>query len=366
MRQIPRRPLLPLLALALAAGGPAGAQAGRAGTPRAAPPHAAPPRPAAAPCTMGAADRAWLERALAGWAVAEREALRLTPTPLPAAVVFDARCAFTAPAGAAGPVAWRGAAHGGRVALPDGKALPPAVTSFAAPAGPNGGAFFVMALPSVWRAQGVRSGLGLEGLMDAVLLHELTHTRQFYYAAPTLAELTRRYGLPDDLSDDSLQRAFGDDSAYAAAYAAERDLLYAAAAAPDTAEARRLAGAALARLRARRARWFVGDSARWAPLDEIFLTMEGLGQWAAYAWLVGPRGPRLAPAVAQRELRRGGRFWTQDEGLALLLAVDRLVPGWQALAFAERPLTAEALLERAAAGPAGAPAAPAAAAPNRR
>ncbi|MEP6730093.1 MAG: hypothetical protein ABJE10_05625 [bacterium] len=298
-------------------------------------------------CAMGAADSTWLIRALANWRVVEREILRLSPTALPTIVTFDARCAFVAKARAEGKLVWRGAIHGGRIILPDGKVIPPNVTSFAAPADSGNGGFFVMSLPSVWRAQGVKSGLGVEGLMDVVLLHELMHTRQFYYANPKLAELTRRYNLSADMSDDDLQHAFEKNAAYVADYAKERDLLFASAAATDARESKRLACEALSTLRARRTRWFTGNSAQWAPLDEIFLTMEGLGQWTAYAWLVGDRGPHLKAAVAQREIRRGGKHWTQDEGLALFLVIDRHVKNWQTLAFAQEPLTAEALLARA-------------------
>jgi len=39
----------------------------------------------------------------------------------------------------------------------------------------------------------------------------------------------------------------------------------------------------------------------------------------------------------------------QDEGLALLLAVDRLLPEWPALEFSVPALGAEPLLERAVA-----------------
>ncbi|GJG86098.1 hypothetical protein tb265_12790 [Gemmatimonadetes bacterium T265] len=309
----------------------------------------------ALPCAMGLADARWVAAALAHWPVAVRDLLRLPPAPLPTIVTFDRRCAFIATPRAGGARVWRGTPHGGTVTLPDGKRIPAGVTSLAAPAGDASGraGYFVMSLPSMWRAGGVRSGLGLERLMDGVLLHELMHTRQFYFANPVLADVTRRYGLSEDsVDDDAVQRAYEKNPAYVADYTAERDLLFAAAAAPDTAEARRLAREALARLRARRARWFVGNAARWGPVDEIFLTMESLGQWVAYTWYTTTEEPHLTPDAALREVRRGGRYWTQDEGLALFLVVDRLVPGWQRLAFAPEPATAEALLARAGDEPA--------------
>ena len=264
-------------------------------------------------------------------------------------VTVDSACTYTLAAGASHARTWSARPHGQSVSMPDGKMMPLGPISFASASERSGQpSYFVMSLPSVWRAAGVRSGLGLGRLMDGVMLHELMHTRQFYFATPQLARIAARYKLGNDIGDDSLQAKFQDDRAYAAAYRRERDLLFASAAAPDVKEARRLAAKALAQLRARRTRWFTGRSAGWAEYDDVFLTMEGLGQWLAYSWSISPSGPHIAPAVARREVRRGGKYWTQDEGLALFLVVDRLVPGWQRLAFARQPLLAEALLAKAA------------------
>lgn len=307
--------------------------------------------PASDRCAMSNADRLWIEQALANWRLVERRQLRLAPSPLPTIVAIDAKCAFTAKPGTDDRLVWDGAAHGETVTLPDGKTAPVGEMAFAAPSDGAGHAgFFVMSLPSVWRAAGVTSSLGLERLMDGVLLHEMMHTRQFYFVNPMLAGLTRRYNLPDDISDDSLQDAFKSNPAYVAAYEKERDLLFAAAAAPTNREARLLARRALAAMRERRATWLAGEAVKWAALDDIFLDMEGLGQWTSYAWFAGKLGPRLAPAFVLPQVRRGGGYWTQDEGLALFLVVDRLLPGWRRLAFAPRPALAESLLARAAAG----------------
>lgn len=306
---------------------------------------AAPP-PAPAPCAMASADRSWIEASIAHWRVAERHLLKLAPQPLPTIVVADARCTYTARA-MGGGWRWPGMPHGGTMRFANGVTQPVGPISFAAPdpTQPTGG-FFAMSLPSVWRTAGVTSGLGLERLMDGVMLHESMHARQFYFVNPTMAAFAKRYGSDIEASDDAVQARFKADPAYVAAYEAERDALFRAAAAPTDAEARALAGEALRLMRARRTR-FTGADARWLQLDDLFLQMEGVGQWLAYAWYVSPRGAGLAPATVLPEVRRGGRFWTQDEGLALFLVVDRLSPGWQRDAFAARPLLAEALLAKA-------------------
>jgi hypothetical protein len=224
--------------------------------------------------------------------------------------------------------------------------------SFAAPYADHTRVFFVMALPSIWRAGGVQSELGLETMMVAVLVHEMAHVRQFAAYTPRLDALDRRYRLGDDLTDDIVQNTFRKNTDFVGAYETERDLIYRAAAAPDDTEARGLAGKALARMRARGARFFTGEHAKLSELEDIFLTMEGIAQWAGYRWLIHPRGAGIAPEVAVPAMRRGGRQWSQDEGLAIFLVVDRLVPRWQARAFAAQPATAMELLALAAAPPA--------------
>jgi len=298
-------------------------------------------------CEMSASDRDWINRALRNWRFAEVRELHLHPKPLPPIETFDEHCQYVSASNAPTPK-WTGSSHGATIALPDGSKTPFGVVSFAAPvAGQADAGFFVMSLPSVWRANHVQSGLGLERLMDGVLLHEMTHTRQFYFVNPSMDRLTKENHLTEDFGDDSLQDAYSKNPGYVADYERERDLLYEAASASDDNHARQLAKEALAQMRARRAKWFTSNLAYWSEVDEVFLTMEGLGQWVAYAWLTDSKGAHLAPAVALPEVRRKRNRWTQDEGLALFLVINRLVPNWQGFAFAQHPELAERLLERA-------------------
>jgi hypothetical protein len=101
-------------------------------------------------------------------------------------------------------------------------------------------------------------------------------------------------------------------------------------------------------MKQRQDRWFNGPDEKWRGIDDVFLTMEGLGQWVAYWWFTSPQGMKLDPAVARKEVRRGGKYWTQDEGLALFLVIDRLVPGWQLRTFGPEAALGQALLAAAA------------------
>jgi hypothetical protein len=300
-------------------------------------------------CRLQPADRLWIEKALGNWRWAETNLLHLPAVPMPEVVAVDATCQANAVPQTGAPIRWRGRLHHGKLTMPDGNSAPVGVMSFAGPDPKNPRGFFVMSMPSVWRKGGVTSELGLETLMDGVLLHEMMHTRQFAFANPAMAALSKHYGLPEGINDDSIQAAFKDDPAYVGAWQAETDLLYAAAAAPTDAEARRLARKALTAMRARHAMWFVGPGEKWKPLDDIFLQMEGLGQWLIYKYYVDGPNRVYPPGVALKAVRRGRKQWSQDEGLALMLVVDRLVPDWQNAAFAAQPMLAEALLAKAAA-----------------
>lgn len=295
------------------------------------------------PCVMQPADEAWLKGALAAWVRTAKHTLRIDAGKRPTFLVFDGRCAWRADPSPG--FTWRGHVHGGKVPAPGGD-LPVAPTAFATPS--KTGAALVIALPSVWRAAGVTSELGLETLITSVFVHETTHTRQFYAFTPRMDALTARWKLPDDLDDNSLQRRFEGDADYVTTWKGERDLLYGAAAAASDNTARALARAALTTIRARQVLWFADADAQWADLDDTFLTLEGLGNFAAYSWLIDPEGGGLEPKFALEKFRRGGRWWSQDEGLAIFLVVDRLVPDWRKRAFAAKPATALELLALAA------------------
>lgn len=302
-----------------------------------------------AACQMTTADRQWIEGALAGWKFAVVHELKLAPTRLPVMVLFDDHCQYQSTPAEAGEISWSGFPYKSTVLLPNGSQIPNRVVSFAAPVnGSSSVGFFVMSLPSVWRSHNIQSGLGLERLMDVILLHEMSHTRQFYFANPTMDAISARYHLGEDIGDDSIQDTFSKDPVYVKEYERERDLLYKAAAAPTNGEAREYAREALDVMRRRRQSWFTGSRVYWNSVDDLFLAMEGIGQWTGYAWLTDPNGPNLRPSFALSEVRRKRNHWTQDEGLALILVVDRLVPGWQKLAFAWKPHLAESLLEAAA------------------
>jgi hypothetical protein len=303
--------------------------------------------PAAAqdePCRMEPADQAWLEESLAQWQRIQVSELHFTDVRMPTVYAIDAHCGWQVTGGVVDAAI--GTPHpDGRVTLPSAGEVPVGPIAFAFSA--DG---FAMSLPSVWRAAGITSSQGLERLMTGVLLHEIMHTRQAAIVSDVAEPAARAGGIGNELSDDLLQERFEKVPGYAAAYRAERDASFAAAAAPDDAGARGLAAHALHLMHTRRARWLAGRNGHYAVFDDVFLTMEGTGQWLIYRYFRAPDGGAASPATALENTRRGGKYWSQDEGLALVLVLDRLLPDWRMRAFRNPDWLAERMLSAAVAG----------------
>lgn len=338
MRKWPRPPAFGV-AMLLAAGIGARALEARSVGPLPAAPSVVPD------CALSLPDSLWTASALEQWTRIARRAFGAPPLRLPMLVLFDSVCAHvltpTAPGGASAGFAGAGHAfaldsrtHGGTIALPDGASVPAKLTSFAAPL-PDGHMFFVMALPSLWRSSNRGSERDL--LATAVFIHEFTHTQSGALGA-RVDSLLRR-GLPEDSDDDVVQTRFESRSGFREAYEAERDLLFAAAQAPDRATSLALARRAMQLIDRRRAKYFRGVDAIYADAEDLFLSMEGVGQWAGYLALVDSAGGGMPSAQALPFMRRGGRHWSQDEGLALLLVLDRLAPAAPAALFGSSPST---------------------------
>lgn len=284
-------------------------------------------------CSLLPSDRAWLDRSMEAWNYASTELSGIGHVKSIEAIFFDHECEVTsATAMNGGANTWSGKEHRGKIVLPDGAALDPIVTSFAGSAGGRG--FFVMSTPSVWRAAKVDPrGTTLENLMTFVLLHEASHVAQMPTYGEQVGAAIKRYNLPDDVNDDSIQQAFKGDDAIADFVARESSLLAAAGTAKDRDVAISLVRSARSLMKERYARWYTGDRTYMAELEPVFLTLEGSGQWLGYSWGVSPQGGGLDPETFRPAILKD-KWWTQREGFAAFLALDRLAGnGWRPEAF---------------------------------
>ena len=199
-------------------------------------------------------------------------------------------------------------------------------------------------MPAVWRrVPRLKSEARLEILIRSVFVHEMSHTRHRNFFG-RLDRIEKQHKFAERFGDDIVQDRFGKREGFRKAYEKEHDLLYRAASATDRGRKRVLAKKALDSIRDRHKRFFSGDDAHYEEIESIFLTMEGVANWAAYK---AAMREGLSRADAIKLIRRGGRYWAQDEGLALFLVIDSLLPDWQEKTFVESAISVTDLLNEA-------------------
>lgn len=299
-------------------------------------------------CGLSPDDQAWLDETLKAWEHSLATVAETAPPGNAQAIIFDDDCKLSSrTALTGGEKVWMAEPHKDELLLPDGKKLPIQVASFAAPA-PDG-PFFVMAAPSIWEAAGVESvELGLRQLMTAVLLHEAAHVLQFPTYGSRISRLAATHGLPDDFSDDSIQKQFEAQVEFTSSISRETELLLAASAAADRTDALRFAAEARLLAQARHDRWFIGDFAFLAEAEEVWLTLEGSGQWLGYRWLMDRNGGGHSSKVAAHAFGLRGGSWSQRRGFAHFVALERLTgPKWRKRAFGDGAKTIGEMLDQA-------------------
>jgi len=235
---------------------------------------------------------------------------------------------------------WKRMLHHDSLRLPDKQVVPVGLMSFASEMNGEGNVpFFVMPLPSFWEKSGVTSKeLGTTKLVTGVFTHEFSHSQQMQNFGKKMTEFEKNNHFETEFSDDIIQHLFAKDGAYVQAYTKEAETFYAAALAKDKDSTVFFAKQALALMQQRQATYISNKEQPLTTIDNFFLTMEGLGQYSIYAWLIHPQGGRVPAPVAVAGVRRGKKWWSQDEGLALFLVLEKLAPPakWGPVMFSER------------------------------
>lgn len=304
----------------------------------------------------------WLQDWFKAWELVNSKLLLLPSGQPPEMVFYDDSWIYTTSATTApdalpmrGPgmygqaLQWRKVRHGDSLTLPDRQRVPIALMSFAASTS-EGSSFFVMGAPSFWKKAGVESSaFTLDKMLTGVFLHEFTHTRQQKGFGRQVDSIERVHPFKEvPLSDDIVQGYFKADSDYVRSFRDEIDAFYTAAAATGKRQAKEAARKGLNLLHARQTKYFTGDKAILKTLDGIFLSMEGLGQYVAVYWLIHPQGGNVKSDAAVSGFRRKRNQWSQEEGLAMFLALSRLTEqDWVKAQFSEQPRTIVELLEQA-------------------
>jgi hypothetical protein len=312
-------------------------------------------------CTLTKPDQLWIENAVRLWQTVSHDSLRIKNASLPWLVLFDETCIWhvnpnlselNLPTDApktkisySGEFAnVYGIVHKGKITLPDRQQIRPQLIPFVGMYRNDVVPFLVFAMPSIWqKAPHLKTESNLETLIRAVFVHEMTHTRHHNFFN-RINRIEKTMTSPEDFDDDIVQNHFGKIEDFRKAYETEREFLYQAVRETDLERKREFAKNALDVIKTRHKQFMSGNESVYVEIEDIFLTMEGVANWAAYCAAIAEG---LSRTDAIKLIRRNDKRWSQDEGLAVFLVIDSLLPNWQQEGFGNANVSVTELLGRA-------------------
>ena len=243
---------------------------------------------------------------------------------------------------------WKKALHNDTIVLPDKSRVPIGLMSFAAEMpDERDKSFFVMPLPGYWKSSGTTSKeLGLENLITGVFIHEFSHSQQMQNFGKKITEFEQLNNFGVEFSDDVVQNIFEKDTNYGKVYSQEVQKFYQSIQNKNVDTALVKDGLKLMSLR--QGEYFKGQYLSLVQIDNFFLTMEGLGQYSMYLWLTHPKGGNIKINTAIEGVRRKKKWWSQDEGFALFLILDKLAKpqSWAKEMFGEKTESVVSLINK--------------------
>lgn len=194
--------------------------------------------------------------------------------------------------------------------------------------------FFITPVPSFFHTLAPPDqGIYLDLLLKGLNMHELTHTRQLPFVISQILEAQKKYKLPESIDDNSIERTFENNETYKALFFKEKTHLWNAAMTGNLDSCKSELKIALDLATERQRAFFIQENEGYKKLDDIFLALEGSAMWAQYKATMKYAPPGQSPQQTLFFLFQHGDSWSQNEGLALFLIIDKLVPGWQSQFF---------------------------------
>lgn len=225
--------------------------------------------------------------------------------------------------------------HTGKVWVPERDPID--VKSFAVatmPVSDNKRSFFISTVRSYFVTLAPPDqAVFLELLLKGLNIHELTHTRQLPFVISQILEAQKKYRLPESIDDNSIQRTFENNEAYKTLFLKEKAHLWDAAMASNLDSCKTALKRALDLAAERQRTFFIEENEGYKILDGIFLALEGSAMWAQYKTTLKYAPSGQSPEQTLHFLFQQADSWSQEEGLALFLVIDKLVPDWQAQFF---------------------------------
>ncbi|MGL5888798.1 MAG: hypothetical protein ACRC3B_02870, partial [Bacteroidia bacterium] len=151
----------------------------------------------------------------------------------------------------------------------------------------------------------------------------------------------------ENYDDNIVQTCFENDSEYVKLFELETNTFYTALDQESDSVFIDQVKRGLALFHKRQEIFFRGKLEELKTADDVFLTMEGAGQFNMYTWLTHPEGGKYDANLTRKGVRRGGKVWSQDEGFALFLILSRLSPAanWSKLLYSSQTISIIRLIE---------------------
>ncbi len=291
-----------------------------------------------------------MQGTLDAWQAACVDQLRLSPDPLPWIIVYDEQHAWhihpdeqllPAHEKASEHLRFAGREYAifevenqGKLWVPGRKPIPIHPQAAAMVYDNETKPFFIVAsLDFEQRTQKVGPSEDFRKFFTSLTLHELTHTRQLPQTMPKIKRLQAKYKYPESLDDNLIETTFTKDAEFHRMVDEEKRHFSAAILAKDDATARVETNAALDVLADRQYRFYVGAYRGWSEMEDVFLGLEGSAMWVQFqsSLQLAPKGQSWLDTLIQLSQRTDA--WSQSEGLAMFLLLDRFHPGWQSEFF---------------------------------
>ena len=215
---------------------------------------------------------------------------------------------------------------GPKIVLPNKQEIPIEIICFAGTLNEIGSkSFFVMPLYDFWQNAGVESKeISLEKLTTGVFLHEFSHTQQMRNFGKRISEIEAKYKFDFNFSDNIIQDYFKNETNYVSDFENEVKLFYESAFSIDFTNSKKLAKQGFEKYNMRQDLFFKDKYKHFKEIDDLFLTMEGFGQYTMYVWLIDENGGNIDKNLAIKAVRRDGKNWSQEQGFSLFLIFEKL------------------------------------------
>jgi len=279
----------------------------------------------------------WLWEWVSSWDSLSKETFNLKDSKPPEILFFDnthvySNSQVSTPSGTIfnGPdlysqkVTWKKQAHQDTLILPDSTVTGIQLMTFAAPK--QNGNYFVMPAPNYWKKIGLSNEtVSLEEMLNGIFIHEFAHTRQMEGVIDKIISFEKSGTYEYPINDDILQNYFQDDSTYVHKFKNEVKNLYELLEEKDQSELRLKVNEWLNKFTERQKEYLQPISDDLAEIDNVFLTMEGIGQYAMMKFYISDFGGNYSYDDALKATRHNKKWWSQEEGLGLILLYEKLV-----------------------------------------